>query len=107
MSNFTIKSIADLLTAARKRKGLTQSQLAHLLAVPQSYIARIEAGGTDLRTSKLVEIARLVDLELFFVEKKLAKHVELVIGEDYREFLEQDTPAYQPDEVDGENGEIY
>jgi transcriptional regulator with XRE-family HTH domain len=105
--NYTIKTIAELLTAARKRKRLTQVQLAELLSVPQSYVARIEAGSTDLRSSKLIEIAKFVDLEIMFIEKQHVKRVELVIAEDDYERFEQDQPAYVPDESDDDDKEIY
>ncbi len=99
MRSYTVKSIAELLTNARKKKGLTQKQLADLLGLPQSYVARIEAGKTDLRTSKLIEIARLVDLQVFFINRHELPMVEWALADDQEMNRRQlYRSAYEPDE---------
>lgn len=46
---------------ARKRKGLTQPQLAERVGVSRPTIARIEAGGTSPSVALALRIAREVD----------------------------------------------
>lgn len=106
MKSYSVQSIAQKLKRARLEKGLTQSALASLLDVPQSYIAKIEAGSTDLRSSTLLEIAKLLDLEIVFVhlsdlpkvEWALADGAELNRRQIYRS-------AYEPDEDDEDDGD--
>lgn len=39
------------------------------MGIPQSHLSRLEAGKVDLRTSSLVELARLLDLEVMLVPR--------------------------------------
>jgi HTH-type transcriptional regulator / antitoxin HipB len=100
MASQTVQSIAELLAATRKQKGLTQQELASLLGVPQSYVAKVESGRTDIRTSTLMEMARLLDLEVMFVPKHKLPAVRLV---------PEEAPKYrsadEPDE-DDEHDEV-
>jgi transcriptional regulator with XRE-family HTH domain len=103
----TVKSIADLLTKARKKKGLTQRSLADLLGLPQSYVARYEAGNSDLRMSKLMEIARLLDLEVLFVEKENMPRLWWAMADDHEIGRRQiEAAAYEPDEDDDDEEEL-
>ena len=65
-----VKSLIGTIAAARKAKGLTQEALGKQMGVPQSQLSRLEAGKVDLRTSNLLELARLVDLEVVLVPRK-------------------------------------
>lgn len=49
---------------ARKRKKLTQTELARKLKTKQSVVARIETGEQNLTTDKLGEIAKILGREL-------------------------------------------
>lgn len=62
--------IAESLKAARERKGLSQRALSAKAGIPQSHISRIENGAVDLRLSSLVELARVLDLELTLVPRR-------------------------------------
>ena len=75
--NFVLQSFIEQLTATRKSRGLSQKVLADKLDAAQSYIARIEKGDTDLRTTKLIQIARLLGLEVMLIP------IELVPAADY------------------------
>jgi len=48
------------LRKLRTRRGLTQSELAHLAGVSQSLVARLEAGSVDPRVSTLEKILRVL-----------------------------------------------
>jgi len=53
-----------LVRAARKRKGLTQRELAAKTRIPQPMISSIERGLQDPRYSTLQRIFRACDLEM-------------------------------------------
>jgi HTH-type transcriptional regulator/antitoxin HipB len=63
----------------RKRRGLSQADLGRRLRMPQSQIARIEKGDSDIRLSTLVEMARALDLEPMLVPKHLISPVRYMI----------------------------
>lgn len=71
--------LARALRLHRQRKRISQAELGHQLKMPQSQIARVEAGTSDLRLSTLVEIARALDLEPMLVPKHLIPAVRYMI----------------------------
>ena len=68
--SYATEHIAESLKAARERKGLSQRALGAKAGIPQSHISRIENGAVDLRLSSLVELARVLDLELTLVPRR-------------------------------------
>lgn len=77
--NYAIDYIAKTLKKAREAKGLSQRALSDLAGVPQSHISKIESGGVDLRASSLVELARVLDLELTLVPRKSVSAVNSIV----------------------------
>ena len=77
--NYTITHITDELKAARTATGLSQRALSKLSAVPQSHISKIENGTVDLRLSSLIELARVLDLELMLVPRKTLPAVKSIV----------------------------
>lgn len=71
--------LAALLRGAREAKGLTQRALSELARMPQSHISRIESGAVDLRVSSLVELARVLDLELTLVPRQSVTAVNSIV----------------------------
>lgn len=63
----------------RHQRGISQSELGQLVKMPQSHIARIERGLTDVRLSTLTEIARALDLEPMLIPKHLVPAVRYMI----------------------------
>jgi hypothetical protein len=53
--------------------------LGNVVKMPQSQIARIESGASDMRVSTLVEIARALDLEPMLIPKHLVPAVSYMI----------------------------
>jgi len=62
--SYVTEDIIRELKQAREAKGLSQRALSQRTHVPQSHISKIESGGTDIRLSSLIELARALDLEL-------------------------------------------
>ena len=56
--------IADRVAERRKELGLSQAELAELVATTQSAIARLESGGRPPRIDTLLRIAQALDCEL-------------------------------------------
>jgi ribosome-binding protein aMBF1 (putative translation factor) len=56
--------IADRVAERRKQLGLSQAELAELVATTQSAIARLESGGRPPRIDTLLRIAQALDCEL-------------------------------------------
>lgn len=77
--NYTITDIAEKLKIAREAKGLTQRQLSQLAGVPQSHISKIESGAVDLRLSSLIELSRVLELELTLVPRKAISAVNSIV----------------------------
>jgi ribosome-binding protein aMBF1 (putative translation factor) len=56
--------IAEQVADRRKELGLSQAELAELVATTQSAIARLESGGRPPRIDTLLRIANALDCEL-------------------------------------------
>ena len=100
------RQIVATLRAAREKKGLSQRALSAAAGVPQGHISRIERGAVDLQLSSLIELARVLDLEVMTIPRKLVTVVQAIIGERAGTtpagFAEEGavTPAYRLDEED-------
>ena len=77
--SYVIEHIARTIKAAREAKGLSQRALSEKAGVPQSHISRIESGAVDLRVSSLVELGRVLDLELMLVPRKATSAVQSIV----------------------------
>lgn len=80
---------------ARKKKGMTQSELAHYVGLPQSHISAIEQGKIDLRASTLIQIARILDYEVMLIPRHLDSFIRVIIEGKEDAGIE---PRFQPDE---------
>lgn len=87
----------------RNRKGMSQVELGERLRMPQSQIARIEAGDRDVRLSTLTEIARALDLEPMLVPKRLIPAVRYMIeAPEQRSSRRPKLVGNDPEDVDDE-----
>jgi len=77
--SYATKYIATTLRAARESRGLSQRALGAKSGVPQGHISKIENGAVDLRLSSLVELARVLDLELALVPRKSLPAVKSIL----------------------------
>lgn len=80
---YSTDEILQTLRNAREQSGLSQRDLSARVGVPQSHISKIESGGTDLRLSSLVELARALDYELVLVPRKALAAVEAIVSNAY------------------------
>ena len=86
----------ETLHKARRTKGLTQSQLANLLQLGQSYLSQVERGKHDIKTSTLIDWARVLDLEIMLVPRRDVPAVSYMIGTDGLLVAEELPRAYGP-----------
>jgi transcriptional regulator with XRE-family HTH domain len=79
MPTYSGADFASMLRTAREIKALSQRELSKLAGVPQSHISKIESGAVDLRLSSLIELARVLDLELLLVPRSSVPAVQSVV----------------------------
>ncbi|MDE3046098.1 MAG: helix-turn-helix transcriptional regulator [Verrucomicrobiota bacterium] len=88
----SIQEMAAQVKAARKKKGLSQRELAAKVGMPQSHISKIEQGLVDLQTSSLIQIARALDLEPVLISRT---HLSAVEAIQQNRPSSKSIPAYQ------------
>jgi len=71
---------ASIIREQRKNRNMSQAELGRRAGMPQSQIARIEHGATDLRLSTVMELARILDLEPMLIPKHLIPAVRYMIA---------------------------
>ncbi|WP_303672901.1 helix-turn-helix domain-containing protein [Vampirovibrio chlorellavorus] len=74
--NPVMNELIQILSRARKRIGLSQAALGQKLGMPQSHISKIEKGEVDLRLSSLIDMARLLGLDLLIVPRELTPVIQ-------------------------------
>jgi transcriptional regulator with XRE-family HTH domain len=77
----TTMDLLDRIRVQRREKRMSQSQLGHMLHMPQSQIARIEQGNRDVRLSTLLELSRALGLEPMLIPKQLVPAVQYMVSE--------------------------
>ena len=92
---YQAEAFAQSLRQARLRKGWSQRDLSGKAGIPQAHISRIESGAVDVKVSTLVELARLLDLELVLAPRSCLSAVEALIRE-----APAQSPAYSLDDED-------
>ena len=74
--HYSIEHIGAMLKKARLEKGLSQGALGAQVGIPQSHISKVESGLVDLQISSLIELSRVLDLELMLVPRSLVHTVQ-------------------------------
>ncbi|MDE0060468.1 MAG: helix-turn-helix transcriptional regulator [Defluviicoccus sp.] len=77
---YATEHIARALRNAREARGLSQRALGAKAGIAQGHISKIENGAVDLRLSSLVELARVLELDLVLVPRKAVPAVDAIIG---------------------------
>jgi len=78
---YQAEAFARSLRQARRGKGWSQRVLSAKAGIPQAHISRIESGAVDVKVSTLVEIARLLDMEVVLAPRATLLALEAVIRE--------------------------
>ena len=74
-------AFARSLRQGRLQKGWSQRELSGKAGIPQAHISRIEGGAVDVKVSTLVELARLLDLEVVLAPRSSIPAVAALIRE--------------------------
>lgn len=74
--SYAITELLEQLRAERLAQNLSQRELGERIGLPQSNVARLESGGTDPSLSKILELARALDLDLKLVPRKALPAVQ-------------------------------
>lgn len=77
--SYVLEHMAETLRSAREARGMSQRDLSAKSGVPQSHISKIESGAVDLRLSSLVELARVLDLEVAIVPRKTLPALQAIV----------------------------
>lgn len=97
----SIAHIAQQIKEAREVKGLSQRALSKKVGIPQGHISKIENGAVNLQLSSLIELARVLDLELMLIPKKAqAATVAILKNTALRPLETMNTTKYQLDDED-------
>jgi transcriptional regulator with XRE-family HTH domain len=95
----SVKNIGATLKKARLEKKLSQRELSEKVGMPQSHISKIESGLVDLQTSSLIELSRILELELMLVPRILVNTVQALQREQKGS---KPRPMYRLEEVEDE-----
>lgn len=87
---YSIESIIKQLRETRRKLRLSQLELGLAINMPQSYISSIEQGRKDIRLNTLIQIARVLELEVMLIPREMVGTVESL----FQETSSDDTPAY-------------
>jgi transcriptional regulator with XRE-family HTH domain len=93
--------IVSALAAARHCAGLSQRALADKIGIAQSHLSKIERAAVDPQISTLMEIARVLGLELMLVPRQLVPALQALKREatpDPQHAGSPQNPAYRLDE---------
>lgn len=83
--------LAETLRKARKQQQLTQAELAQMVGLKQSSIAKIESSKADIPTQRFLEICRVLGYEIVLVPKEKLSAVKTILkpqsqSEEYSDF---------------------
>jgi len=91
------EEVISLLHDARQAAGLSQRALSDKAGLSQSHISQIESGTLEPGLSKLIQIARALDLELVLVPRKMVPAIKSITAASRPE---RESPAFALKEID-------
>ena len=95
--SYATEEIVKALRNAREASGLSQRALSAKAGLSQSHISQIESGTLEPGLSKLIDIARALDLELMLVPRKVVPAINSFTT---TARPERDSPSYALREID-------
>jgi len=96
--------LRDHIKEARAKRGWGQRELGAKVGLPQPHISAIESGEIVPRFDTLIEIVRVLDLDLLLVPRSLVPAVQsLIRAQKEPELAEKSLYAADEDEVAPEN----
>lgn len=99
----SISHIANQLASARRAKQISQQALGRKIGVPQSHISKIERGMVDVGLSTLIQMSRVLDMEIMLVARPLVPAVQgMQHADKTRRVPEAQRPAYPLDDEEDE-----
>ncbi len=98
--------VRDDIKAGRAKRGWGQRELGAAVGLPQPHISAIESGEIVPRFDTLLEIVRVLDLDLLLVPRSLVPAVQSLIRAQ-KEPESAERPLYAVDEQEPEPGKKY
>jgi transcriptional regulator with XRE-family HTH domain len=95
--NHKLKQLSLALMQARQARKLTQAELSDKTGIDQAHISRIEQGKKNITIISLIDLARVLGLEVMLIPKNLVRLVSS-LTKNRKEQIE--IPAYILDDED-------
>lgn len=95
--------LRDQIKQARAERGWGQRQLGVAVGLPQPHISAIESGEIVPRFDTLLDLVRVLDLDLLLVPRPLVPAVQSLIRAQ-KEPESEEKPVYALDENESESG---
>lgn len=95
---YAIQDYVKQMRKARLERGWSQKELAQKAGITQSHLSRIEGGEMDMRFSNVIELVRLLNLEVLFVPKHSVTSINSLIDEISEKTEVTSKPAFTLDE---------
>jgi transcriptional regulator with XRE-family HTH domain len=95
--------LREAVKQARAKRGWGQRQLGAAVGLPQPHISAIESGEIVPRFDTLLDLVRVLDLDLLLVPRSLVPAVQSLIRAQ-KEPESEEKPLYAVDEDESESG---
>ena len=89
--SYKTEDFARQIQVARQAAGLSQRGLSIKAGVTQSQVSQFESGAHEPRISKLIDLARALDLELVLVPRKMLPAIQSIVRSTQPQ---KDSPTY-------------
>jgi transcriptional regulator with XRE-family HTH domain len=103
--SYKIAHIVSRLKSARRHKRWTQKTLSEQTGMPQSHLSNIEKGQINIKLTSLIELSRILDLEVMLIPRQQVLLVNTLLKEKADDDTDEQRPAYRLDDDDDAVGE--
>lgn len=87
MKKLNINTVCGILKQIRKKKHLSQSEVAHYSSLTQNDLSNFENGKKDIRLSTLERIATALDMIILPIPKNKLSDIEQLLCEESEETI--------------------